>query len=173
MIGTPYGNSEVNGAVGEAVSHVVSPTGSKGYMQGFTDHYRAKSMTSSDIREVEEGRMDAGDGILEGNPDGRNCCVCDTAISGSVGGAGGMHTTSVYRCTEVCDGECKWRVCAEPSTACMYRFDHRIQVRDSLSPNAVPQSILIHACTRDEAQAEADNACTDNACTDNNACVEE
>lgn len=150
--GMPNNNIGTNAPNAATASNVVSGAGSKSYRQKLADHYREKSMTPDDIREVNEGRIEAGSGVLEGTPDGENCCIRDNSISGI---GAGVHT-AVYCCNELYAGQCKWRVCAEPSTECMYKIDYRINVKESRDPNSVAKNILIHSCVREEARAEAD-----------------
>lgn len=161
-IGIPW--SELDNTQGsnqvDSPSHVVTPENSKDYMRGFTNHFRQKSMDAEEYGRMRDERYDPSSpdtGILEGNKEtGKNCCVRSDNLTESVVG-GGVRCAS-YLCTETYPGECKWRTCAEPFVACMYRTEHRIQVRGE-GEHEIPNSILVVGCCMKDAQAEADNEC--------------
>ena len=130
----------------------------EGYMDRLARHARSKLLSPDKVRKIAEDRFNA-EGILEGDKSGtgKNCCVRRT-YSGSL--VGDTRRVASYICSESYEGECKWRSCREPSTACMYLVEHRIQIRDDgnkVGGVSVRKSILVPGCTMKDAQSEADN----------------
>ena len=129
------------------------------YMDRLARHARSKLLSPDKVRKIAEERFNPEE-VLEGGDEGsRNCCVRKT-YSGSL--LGDMRRVASYVCTENYEGECKWRSCREPSTACMYLVEHRITIKEDGNKAAVggvsvKKSILVSGCTMKEAQSEADN----------------
>lgn len=128
------------------------------YMDRLARHARSKLLSPDKVRKIAEERFNPEEVLEGGDERSRNCCVRKT-YSGSL--LGDMRRVASYVCTENYEGECKWRSCREPSTACMYLVEHRVNIKEdgnkAVGGVAVRKSILIPGCTMKEAQSEADN----------------